>query len=84
MAIKDIFANSTLAKYARVIQATPREIIFNKQLLLSTLLYATASMPLSKYDQIVRTVVLTALSLGPRLVLSGARVARVSEPFWLQ
>ncbi|KAK6381560.1 hypothetical protein LTS17_004618 [Exophiala oligosperma] len=58
MALKQIITDSTLAKYAGVIKATPREVIFNKHLLLSTALYATASMPLT-WDQGSSSVVPT-------------------------
>lgn len=47
MGLKEIFTESTIAKYARVIQASPRSLIANKRLLLTTLLFSTAGMPLS-------------------------------------
>ncbi|KAL7903862.1 general substrate transporter [Trichoderma velutinum] len=50
MGFTTLFTESTLAKYGRSIGQAPREIIFNKHLLLSTALYATSSIPLT-WDQ---------------------------------
>ncbi len=46
MGLKKIFSESTLAKYGRAIRTTPREVIFNRNLILSALLYAMAGIPL--------------------------------------
>ena len=48
MGLKDIFANSPFAKHHKAIKDAPRETIFNRSLILSTLLYAMSAMPLSK------------------------------------
>lgn len=48
MGYKTIFTESTVAKYVRVIRATPRELICNARLLLSVALYACSGIPLSR------------------------------------
>ncbi|KAJ9620082.1 uncharacterized protein PV06_03947 [Exophiala oligosperma] len=50
MGIKTIFTNSTLAKYGRAIRATPREVILNRDLLSTAVLYAMSGIPLC-WDQ---------------------------------
>ncbi|KAI1626220.1 putative sugar transporter [Exophiala viscosa] len=50
MGVKEIFTQSTLAKYGKAISATPREVIFNHNLILSAALYAMAGIPLC-WDQ---------------------------------
>jgi len=45
-----MFTESTLVKYARNIRATPREVIFNRNLILTSLIYALAGIPLSEYS----------------------------------
>lgn len=47
MAIKEIFTQSTLAKYIRAIRESPRELICNHRLLLTAALYATSGIPIS-------------------------------------
>ena len=49
MGIKDVVARSSLTQYARSIREAPREVICNPTLLLSSLLYALAGVPMSKY-----------------------------------
>lgn len=56
MALKQVFTESTLVKYARQVRETPKEVIFNAQLLLSTALFATASIPLSMLTANARPV----------------------------
>ncbi|KAF6808333.1 hypothetical protein CMUS01_13914 [Colletotrichum musicola] len=50
MAIKDVFAESTFAKYLRAIRESPRELISNRKLLLTAALYATSGIPIT-WDQ---------------------------------
>lgn len=47
--LRKVFTDSTIAQYGKTIREVPREIIYNRHLLLSTALYATSSMPLSKF-----------------------------------
>lgn len=49
MAFRNLFTESTLSTYVKQVRAAPRQLVWNRHLLLSTLCYATASMPLSKY-----------------------------------
>ncbi|KAJ5273487.1 hypothetical protein N7478_008612 [Penicillium angulare] len=50
MGFKNIYSESTVAKYVRTIRATPRELICNSRLLLSVALYACSGIPLT-WDQ---------------------------------
>jgi hypothetical protein len=43
-----MLSNSTVAKYGRAIKASPRELIFNRKLLVSAALYAMCGIPISK------------------------------------
>ena len=40
MALKDVFAQSSFASHHRAVKAAPREVIFNRSLILSALLYS--------------------------------------------
>lgn len=51
--LRKAFTSSTFAQYGKTIREVPREIIYNRHLLLSTALYATSSMPLSTSLSIV-------------------------------
>jgi hypothetical protein len=42
-----ILSDSTLAKYVKVIKESPREMIFNRRLLVTAALYAMAGIPIS-------------------------------------
>jgi len=46
--IARIFQESTIAKYAKSMREAPREVIFNRRLLLSTLVYAMTGMCISE------------------------------------
>lgn len=48
MPIKEIFTESVLAKYARTIKATPRDLMVNRSLLFSCAVYALAGLPTSE------------------------------------
>ena len=48
MEIKKVFTDSTMAKHYRELKAAPRETIANRWLILTSMLYATAAMPLSE------------------------------------
>ncbi|KAK5994504.1 Quinate permease-like protein [Cladobotryum mycophilum] len=50
MGLKRILDQSALFTYARAIKAAPREVIFNRTLLLTSLLYALSALPLT-WDQ---------------------------------
>lgn len=43
-----VLSDSTVARYARAIKNSPRELIFNRRLLVSAALYATAGIPISE------------------------------------
>lgn len=43
-----MISNSTVAKYGRAIKASPRELIFNRKLLVSAALYAMSGIPISE------------------------------------
>ncbi|KAL1875488.1 hypothetical protein VTK73DRAFT_10038 [Phialemonium thermophilum] len=45
--LKEIFTESTIAKYVRVIRASPRSLVANKRLLWTTLLFSMAGTPLT-------------------------------------
>lgn len=42
-----ILSDSTLAKYVRAIKSSPRELIFNRRLLVTAALYAMSGIPIS-------------------------------------
>jgi hypothetical protein len=48
MAAKAIFTESNLAKYVRAMKESPRELIFNRRLLLTAALYAMSGIPISE------------------------------------
>lgn len=48
MGVKSIFTDSTLARYVEVIKESPRELILNRQLLMTAALYAMAGIPISE------------------------------------
>ncbi|KIW17036.1 hypothetical protein PV08_04227 [Exophiala spinifera] len=50
MGVKEAFGRSPLATYGRRIRDAPREVIFNRNLILSALLYATSAIP-ATWDQ---------------------------------
>ncbi|KAJ5836280.1 hypothetical protein N7447_002306 [Penicillium robsamsonii] len=50
MAPKEMLAESTIARYVKTIRSCPREIIANKQILLTAAMYATAGLPIT-WDQ---------------------------------
>ncbi|KAF9878832.1 MFS quinate transporter [Colletotrichum karsti] len=50
MAIKEVFTDSTFAKYIKAIRESPRELISNRKLLLTAALYATSGIPIT-WDQ---------------------------------
>jgi hypothetical protein len=49
MSLKTMFTESIIAGYVRTIKSCPREIIANRQLLLTVAMYATAGLPISEY-----------------------------------
>lgn len=49
MPLATLWTKSTLAVYVETLREMPKELVWNKHLLLSTLCYATASIPLSKF-----------------------------------
>jgi hypothetical protein len=64
MGIKTVFTDSTVARYARAIRASPREIMTSKKMLMSAALYAMAGVPISK-----STTTHHPLPLPPRAAL---------------
>lgn len=48
MGFKEIFTESTIARYAREMRAAPKEIILNRNLLFSAALYALSGIPISE------------------------------------
>lgn len=48
MGLGNVFARSTLGKYAKSIKSSPRELICNHRLLLTAALYAMAGIPISE------------------------------------
>lgn len=52
MGLNGVLSKLTIIKYAHKIKATPREIIFNRRLLLSAALYACAGIPISELSQL--------------------------------
>ncbi len=49
MGIKAIWARTKLGSYGSAFREAPREILFNKMLLLTCLLFACGAVPLSKF-----------------------------------
>jgi hypothetical protein len=49
MGATSVFTESMLANYGKAIRAAPREVIFNRNLLLSVLLYAMSAVPPGMY-----------------------------------
>ncbi|KAM0547312.1 hypothetical protein ACHAPJ_010447 [Fusarium lateritium] len=56
MALKDIIRNSPLAGYGKAIREAPREVIYNRHLLLSSLIYAFGGFPVI-WDQGASSVI---------------------------
>lgn len=50
--VKDWWTRSAIANYGRAIRATPREIIFNRHLILSAMMYAMCGVPQSKFPSL--------------------------------
>ncbi|KAI3556444.1 hypothetical protein CABS03_03505 [Colletotrichum abscissum] len=50
MGVKQVFTESTFAKYITAIRESPRELISNRKLLLTAALYATSGIPIT-WDQ---------------------------------
>lgn len=48
MGFKQLIQASPIANYGKAIRAAPREVIFNRQLLLSCVLYAMSAVPVSE------------------------------------
>ena len=53
MNFRNIAAKSSLANYGRAIRNTPREVVFNRNLILSAILYAMSAIPASEYDLVI-------------------------------
>jgi hypothetical protein len=51
MGIKELFLRSPLANYGKAIRSAPREVIFNHDVILSAMLFATSAIPASKHHQ---------------------------------
>ncbi|KAJ6780015.1 hypothetical protein PWT90_05531 [Aphanocladium album] len=58
MGIKAIFARTKLGSYGTAIRTAPREVLFNRQLLLTALLFACGAVPLT-WDQGSSAVIAT-------------------------
>jgi hypothetical protein len=48
MGFKELFTESSFAKHHRSVKAAPHEVIWNRSLILSSLLYAMSAVPLSE------------------------------------
>jgi hypothetical protein len=48
MGILKIFTDSTVGKYAKAIRSAPPEMIYNRSLIFSAILYAMAGVPISE------------------------------------
>jgi MFS family permease len=48
MGLKEVFTDSTLARYTKAMREAPREIIFSRKMLLSAALYAMSGVPISE------------------------------------
>lgn len=48
MGIKGILGKTSLANYGRQIRNAPREVIFSRSLILSSMMYASAAVTLSE------------------------------------
>lgn len=84
MGIKDAFARSSVTQYAQSIRAAPREVIRSPTLLRSSLLYALAGVPMSKYaisclHYLEQTLTVSVRSLGPRSFCRHPFTARLQE-----
>ncbi|KAM6509893.1 hypothetical protein FALCPG4_017528 [Fusarium falciforme] len=82
MPIKEIFTESVLAKYARTITATPRDLMVNRSLLFSCAVYALAGLP-TTWDQGSSSVVPSLPGFQKQFnVKSGAKASdiQISSP----
>ncbi|KAJ5612567.1 hypothetical protein N7510_005761 [Penicillium lagena] len=83
MGYKQIFSESTIARYVRTTRATPRELIYNPRLLLSVALYACAGIPLrglSAWDQGSSSVVASLPGFQQHFgISSGANASQISK-----
>jgi len=48
MGFKTILRQSTISNYGKAIRTAPREVIFNRPLIFSVMLYAMSAIPASK------------------------------------
>lgn len=48
MGLQDFFAKSALAKHVNAVKSAPREVCFNRTLLLTAFFYAQAAVTVSK------------------------------------
>ncbi|CAO2658863.1 Nn.00g065860.m01.CDS01 [Neocucurbitaria sp. VM-36] len=74
-----ILSDSTLAKYGRAIKNSPRELIFNRRLLVSAALYAMAGIPIC-WDQGSSSVVPSLPGFKDAFgITSGSNAAQISN-----
>lgn len=53
MGVKEVFLRSPLANYGKAIRSAPREVIFNRNVILSAILFAMSAIPASKHHYIL-------------------------------
>lgn len=51
MGIKELFLRSPLANYGKAIRSAHREVIFNRNVILSAMLFAMSAIPASKHHR---------------------------------
>ncbi|EXM15470.1 Sugar/inositol transporter [Fusarium oxysporum f. sp. vasinfectum] len=66
-AVTKIFTESVLAKYARTIKATPRDLIVNRTLLFSCAVYALAGLPTTDDIQNFISIIYIGYAIGAAL-----------------
>lgn len=79
MGIKEFFLRSPLANYGKTIRTAPKEIILNRSLIFSSILYAMCALPASKSISSSYPYSLLNLlrSMGSRLILRRTFVTRL-------
>ncbi|KAF2008880.1 general substrate transporter [Aaosphaeria arxii CBS 175.79] len=80
MGLKEIFTESTVARYARDIRAAPRQTILSRQMLLSAALYAMAGVPIT-WDQGSSSVLTNLPGFQEHFKLSTGRDAKLIRNF---
>ncbi|KAI1613516.1 general substrate transporter [Exophiala viscosa] len=80
MGFKNLLTESPMASFGKRIQAAPREVIFNRNLILTTILYASAAIP-ATWDQGMASAVPTLPGFQQHFGISSGSNAKAIRNF---